>query len=159
MKKDSSYGFVPYLIILFFIALSLIYSAWFYIAKSSYSGSVSSVEDGKGIYKKFPVKSNISKEIPFDYNLIIKQGRNNDWYFVIKFKKLEKEIITEVKLNLMSPVTNKYDQHIKMNKKTNDIYEAFVNCKEGQWDIEILVELNDKTYIVSNRRSFIKENL
>ncbi|MDJ1407462.1 MAG: hypothetical protein MRQ13_03660 [Candidatus Midichloria sp.] len=62
----------------------------------------------------------------------------------------------------MSQVTNKFDQHIAMIKQKGNTYHALVKCKEGQWDIEILVELNNQVYIISERiflhdKNFINE--
>ena len=148
MSNNSRYGFIPYIFVLFFIVLSLIYGTWLYIASTTYSGSVSYVENGKGLYKKYPVKNKISY-LPFPYSLEVKKVPQG-WKFLLMFDRLIDDS-EQVVLNLMSPVTNKYDQHIVMSKKGMGIYKALLDCKEGQWDIEILVELKDQAYIITRR--------
>ncbi|MDJ1305239.1 MAG: FixH family protein [Candidatus Midichloria sp.] len=162
MSFGSSSRFAPYLIVIFFAVLSLIYTGWLYVASISYSGSVSSVEHGKGIYKRYPVDTKISSILPFNYTLKIRQEYEG-WSFILELNPTL-DNIEEVNLNLMSPVTNKFDQHIAMIKQKDNTYRALIECKEGQWDIEILVELNNQVYIISERiflhdKNFINESV
>ena len=156
MPSALDYRFIPYIFVLFFIFLSLIYGGWVYVASNSYSGSVSSVENGKGIYKKYPVKSKISYNLPFSYNLKIKKILQG-WDFILIINELLHNS-KQVTLNLMSPVTNKYDQHVIMVNDGKGMYKASLNCKEGQWDIEILVELENQSYIIA-RRVFLHDKI
>ncbi|MDJ1407463.1 MAG: hypothetical protein MRQ13_03665 [Candidatus Midichloria sp.] len=69
--------------VIFFIVLSLIHTGWLYIASISYSGFVSSVEHGKGIYKRYPVNTKISYILPFNHALKIRQEYEG-WSFILE---------------------------------------------------------------------------
>ena len=160
MKPDnaSSYRFVPYAIFIFFIFLSAIYSTWFYIASNSYSGLVNSVENGRGIYKKYPIKNQKIKEFLGRYELKVTRNESDSTFFLLLYDDVD-----VVNLNLMSPVTNKYDQHATMIKNKDNFYEASIKCRDGQWDVEIFLELDDQLYIIRRRiflynKKFINES-